>query len=152
RQRSGETRSARWWGSAAPAPPGTSTAQAQTAQREHVVRPGESLWSIAAAECASPLYWRDIAGLNGIEHPALIHPGTVLRLPAACEVPKYVAYVVGPGDTLSRIAQREYGAAGAWEAIWQTNRGSVMSDGRSFTDPALIMPGWTLRLPTRPGP
>src|SRR5207247_1661905 len=24
--------------------------------------------------------------------------------------------------------------------------------GRTFTDPALILPGWTLRLPTRPGP
>jgi hypothetical protein len=116
------------------------------------VRPGESLWSIAAAECASPLYWRDIADLNGIEHPALIRPGTVLRLPATCEVPEHVAYVVAPGDTLSRIAQREYGAAGAWEAIWQANRGSVMSDSRTFSDPALILPGWTLRLPTRPDP
>src|SRR5207244_7353990 len=124
----------------------------QSAPREHVVRPGESLWSIAAAECASPLYWRDIADLNRIEHPALIHPGTVLRLPAACEVPEHVAYVVAPGDTLSRIAQREYGAAGAWGAIWQENRGSVMSDGRTSSDPALILPGRTLRLPTRPGP
>lgn len=139
-------------GAPPPASPGTPTAETQTAQRDHVVRPGESLWSIAAAECASPLYWRDIADLNGIEHPALIHPGTVLRLPAACEVPEHVAYVVAPGDTLSRIAQREYGAAGAWEAVWQANRGSVMSDGRSFSDPALILPGWTLRLPTRPGP
>jgi DNA-binding SARP family transcriptional activator/LysM repeat protein len=138
-------------GAPPPASLGTPTAETQTAQREHVVRPGESLWSIAAAECASPLYWRDIADLNGIEHPALIHPGTVLRIPAACEVPEHVAYVVAPGDTLSRIAQREYGAAGAWEAIWQANRGVVMSDGRTFSDPALILPGWTLRLPTRPG-
>jgi DNA-binding SARP family transcriptional activator len=138
-------------GAPAPAPLGTPTAETQTAQREHVVRPDESLWSIAA-ECASPLYWRDIAELNGIEHPALIHPGTVLRLPAACEVPENVAYVVAPGDTLSRIAQREYGAAGAWGAIWQANRGSVMSDGRTFADPALILPGWMLRLPTKPDP
>ncbi|HEX9530942.1 MAG TPA: LysM peptidoglycan-binding domain-containing protein, partial [Acidimicrobiales bacterium] len=115
------------------------------------MRRGESLWSIAAAECASPLYWRDIADLNAVEHPALIHPGTVLRLPAACEVPEHVAYVVAPGDTLSRIAQREYGIGGAWEAIWHANRGSVMSDGRTFTDPGLILPGWTLRLPTWPG-
>src|SRR5207302_7953764 len=76
----------------------------------------------------------------------------LLRLPAACELPEHVAYVVAPGDTLSRIAQREYGAAGAWGAIWQENRGSVMSDGRTSSDPALILPGWTLRLPTRPGP
>jgi hypothetical protein len=62
-------------GAPPPAPPGTPTAETQTAQREHVVHPGESLWSIAAAECASPLYWRDIADLNGIEHPALIPPG-----------------------------------------------------------------------------
>lgn len=139
-------------GAPPPRPPGTPSAETQTAQREHVVRPGESLWSIAAAECTSPLYWRDIADLNTIEHPALIHPGMVLRLPAGCEVPEHVAYVVAPGDTLSRIAQREYGAAGAWEAVWRANRGLVMSDGRTFSDPGLILPGWTLRLPTRPGP
>ena len=53
---------------------------------------------------APALYWRDIADLNGIEHPALIHPGTVLRLPVGCEVPEHVAYIVVPGDTLGAIA------------------------------------------------
>ncbi|HEX9529590.1 MAG TPA: LysM peptidoglycan-binding domain-containing protein, partial [Acidimicrobiales bacterium] len=139
-------------GAAPPRAPAAPGSQAQAAQREHVVRSGESLWSIAAAECGSPLYWRDIADLNGVQHPGLIYPGTTMRLPAPCEVPEHQAYVVAAGDTLSRIAQREYGAAGTWEAIWRANRGAVMHDGRTFTDPGVILPGWTLRLPTHPGP
>jgi DNA-binding SARP family transcriptional activator len=74
--------------------------------------------------------------------------GTTLRLPAACEVSEYRLYVVEPGDSLTKIAQCEYGTARAAMAIREANLGMTMSDGRRFSDPNLIYPGWTIRLPT----
>jgi DNA-binding SARP family transcriptional activator/LysM repeat protein len=116
--------------------------------REHVVRQGETLWEVAATECGSPLYWRDIAEENGVADPTRLEAGTKLTLPAACEVPEYRPYVVEPGDSLTRVARREYGTATAASAIWEVNRDRVMADGRTFSDPNKIYPDWTLRLPT----
>jgi nucleoid-associated protein YgaU len=49
-------------------------------------------------------------------------------------------YVVAKGDSLSKIAQREYGDAKQWTRIFEANRDSIQ-------DPDLIHPGQTLRLP-----
>ncbi len=49
-------------------------------------------------------------------------------------------YVVVPGDSLSKIAKREYGDAAAWTRIFEANRDTI-------TNPDLIHPGQTLRLP-----
>ncbi len=47
---------------------------------------------------------------------------------------------VGPGDTLAKIALREYGDEGKWELIYEANR-------RTVDDPDSIYPGMELRLP-----
>jgi nucleoid-associated protein YgaU len=49
-------------------------------------------------------------------------------------------YVVVKGDSLSKIAQREYGDAKQWTRIFEANRDII-------TDPDLIHPGQALRLP-----
>ena len=49
-------------------------------------------------------------------------------------------YVVVPGDSLSKIAKQEYGDAAAWTRIFEANRDTI-------TNPDLIHPGQTLRLP-----
>ena len=49
-------------------------------------------------------------------------------------------YVVAKGDSLSAIAQREYGDAQEWRRIYDANRDTIK-------DPDLIYPGQTLRLP-----
>jgi nucleoid-associated protein YgaU len=49
-------------------------------------------------------------------------------------------YVVTKGDSLSAIAQREYGDAQEWRRIYDANRDTIK-------DPDLIYPGQTLRLP-----
>ncbi len=49
-------------------------------------------------------------------------------------------YVVVSGDSLSKIAKREYGDANAWHRIFEANRDTIK-------DPDLIHPGQTLRLP-----
>jgi peptidoglycan hydrolase-like protein with peptidoglycan-binding domain len=51
----------------------------QAARRVHVVRPGESFFSIAQRYRVSP--WR-LAGENGLRLDRVIHPGARLRLPA----------------------------------------------------------------------
>jgi nucleoid-associated protein YgaU len=49
-------------------------------------------------------------------------------------------YIVVKGDSLSKIAKREYGDAMQWTRIYEANRESIK-------DPNLIYPGQTLRLP-----
>lgn len=49
-------------------------------------------------------------------------------------------YVVKEGDSLSKIAKREYGDADDWRKIFEANRDVIK-------DPDLIYPGQTLKLP-----
>ena len=50
------------------------------------------------------------------------------------------SYTVRKGDTLSEIAERHYGKASQWHAIFDANRDSI-------DDPDKIFPGQVLRLP-----
>jgi nucleoid-associated protein YgaU len=45
------------------------------------------------------------------------------------------------GDSLSKIAKREYGDAGKWHAIYEANRDKIK-------DPDLIHPGQVLNIPS----
>ncbi|MEW5989445.1 MAG: LysM domain-containing protein, partial [Chloroflexota bacterium] len=81
----------------APLPPATYT-----------VRPGEYLTQIAQN---LGLDWQEIARLNGLAWPYVVHPGQVLQLPAAGTVEVVIGagpetYVTQPGDTLASIAQQ----------------------------------------------
>ena len=49
-------------------------------------------------------------------------------------------YAVQPGDTLSHIAQKHYGNASRWHAIFAANRDQI-------DNPDLIHPGQVLKLP-----
>ena len=51
-------------------------------------------------------------------------------------------YVVKAGDSLSKIAKREYGDAGAWKAIFEANKDQIK-------DPNLIHPGQKLKIPPK---
>jgi nucleoid-associated protein YgaU len=50
------------------------------------------------------------------------------------------SYTVRKGDSLSKIALREYGDAQQWHRIFEANRDSI-------DNPDLIHPGQVLRLP-----
>jgi nucleoid-associated protein YgaU len=56
-------------------------------------------------------------------------------------------HLVVPGDTLSGIAEQHLGDADAWPTVFDENVGREMGDGRTFTDPHLIVPGWTIDIP-----
>jgi nucleoid-associated protein YgaU len=60
--------------------------------------------------------------------------------PAAPAAPAQRTYTVAKGDTLSAIAQREYGAASKWKAIYEANRDTI-------SDPDRIQPGQVLKIP-----
>jgi len=49
-------------------------------------------------------------------------------------------YVVVRGDSLSKIAQREYGDANKWRTIYEANKDIIK-------DPDLIYPGQQLKIP-----
>ena len=49
-------------------------------------------------------------------------------------------HVVAAGESLSKIAEQEYGDAKQWRRIYDANRDTVK-------DPDLIYPGQTLKLP-----
>ncbi len=49
-------------------------------------------------------------------------------------------YTVVSGDSLSKIAQREYGDASKWREIYEANRDKIQ-------DPDLIYPGQVLTIP-----
>jgi len=77
-------------------------------------------------------------------HDDFLCPGWVLTLPALDEG----TYTVRPGDTLSSIAREHLDDETQWPAIFEASRHSTQPDGGHLVDPDLILPGWTLTLPT----
>jgi len=65
-------------------------------------------------------------------------------LPAGAAMARPVT--VAPGDTLWSISERELGAGEQWHQIWERNHGEMFG-ARTFDDPNLILPGWTLEIP-----
>ena len=51
-------------------------------------------------------------------------------------------YTVAAGDSLSKIAKREYGDGNAWNRIYEANRDIIKN-------PDLIYPGQTLKIPAK---
>jgi hypothetical protein len=50
--------------------------------KQHVVKRGDTLSSIAAEKFGDPARWRPIARENGLDNPLAIYPGQVLVIPA----------------------------------------------------------------------
>lgn len=69
-------------------------------------------------------------------------PGTGVGAPdtSATSTATGRVYVVVSGDSLSKIAKREYGDAQKWPTIYEANRSIIKN-------PDLIYPGQELRIP-----
>lgn len=136
-----------------PPPPATAQNPAAVGEREYTVRPGDSLWSIAAGQLgAGGLYEQIVAAnpdvLGG--QVSLIQPGWVLRLPAGdrgAAAPATV--VVQRGDTLASLAGEYLGARNRYPEIAAVSAPITQPGGVHLEDPDVIGVGWTLAIPNR---
>lgn len=122
----------------------------------------DTYWDIAATHCGGGENWTQIWDLNRgraqrdgtvMNDPGLLKPGWTVQLPAALAPPALVsaahvdAVTVHPNDTLSTIT-REQGLPD-WHQAWEASKNMAEPDGQTFTDPNLIRPGWTVKIPTQ---
>ncbi len=134
--------------------------QATAPMIEYTVAPGDYLWDIARRIYGDGSRYIDIFEFNRdrvmangerFSDPRLIRTGWVLDLPLPAVnltvADDTVSYRVRSGDHLWGIADRFLGDGFRWVEIWERNGGGAMADGRRFTDPNLIHPGWVLELP-----
>jgi nucleoid-associated protein YgaU len=133
------------------------------------VRPGDTPWSIAEQHLGDGMRWRELWDLNHQTaqadgsmwvDPKRIDVGWRLDLPPDATAVSGAdhrepttaptgenTYIVQPGDTLSGIALAELGNAADTDALFAANAGRPQPDGRTLSDPNLIVPGWTIVLP-----
>lgn len=130
----------------------------QVETKTYVVQPGDSLYSIAEHLLGDGSKFKEIANLNyGVQQAdggALteshwIQPGWKLQVPAhsVTGTPDHV--VVQHGDTLEDIAAKHLGDANRWPEIFKASTGITQPGGAHLTDPDLILPGWTINIPTQ---
>jgi len=139
---------------------------------------GDSPWSLAERHLGDGLRWRELWDLNrGVPQADgrawvvedQIDISWQIRLPAdAVGIPSPESgdpaggggsaaspgeHLVLQGDTLREIADAELGDPERYPEIFEASQTIEQPGGARLTDPDLILPGWTLRLPdTSPAP
>jgi nucleoid-associated protein YgaU len=105
------------------------------------VQRGDSLWKLAEQHLGNGTRWHELAELNPeIGDPNVIHVGDSIRLaPQSQETQSAKRFIVRAGDTLSSVAQTEFGNARAFPCIASANPNLRTAD--------LIFPGQSLVLP-----
>jgi nucleoid-associated protein YgaU len=78
-----------------------------------------------------------VAGGSSTARPA-DKPAAAQAAPNVADAEK--SYTVVAGDTLSKIAKREYGDASKWHRIYEANKETIKN-------PDLIYPGQTFKIP-----
>jgi len=79
-----------------------------------------------------------VAGGSSTARPADIPAAASPATPNVVETER--TYTVVAGDTLSKIAKREYGDASKWHRIYEANKDTIKN-------PDLIYPGQTFKIP-----
>jgi len=118
------------------------TQPAESAQRTHIVQPGEMLSTIAAAAYGSSRKWKLIAEANPNINPNRLAPGTKLVIPAltapnessavtaSATIDSRTQYEVQPNDSLYRISMKLYGKADHVDKLYEDNKDAIGSDPR----------------------
>ena len=107
-----------------------------------VVKPGDSLWKIAAEKLGKGLRWHDFLAVN----PAIIDAnriavGSQIYLPAGVSpIRTTMSITVHKGDTLSNIAKTQLGHASLWACIAHANP-AVQDANLIYEGQSLLLPG-----------
>src|SRR5216684_5613920 len=111
-----------------------------------VVKPGDSLWKIAAEKLGKGLRWHDLLAVNpGIVDANHIAIGSQIYLPAGVSSIRTATKItVHKGDTLSKIARTQLGHASLWACIAHANPAvqdvNLIFEGQSVLIPASCEP------------
>jgi len=111
-----------------------------------VVKPGDSLWKIAAEKLGKGLRWHDLLAVNpGIVDANHIAVGSQIYLPAGVSpLRTAMSITVHKYDTLSKIARTQLGHASLWACIAHANPAvrdaNVVFEGQSLFIPANCEP------------
>ena len=107
----------------------------------YIVEPGDTLWSIAERFFGDGNRYKEIAELNNLADPNIIHAGQELviqRVSDGDEEESLPAdYIVQEGDTLWSIAERAYGDGSKYTELAEKN---------GLGNPELIYPGQRIML------
>ncbi|MCH7229954.1 LysM peptidoglycan-binding domain-containing protein [Glycomyces sp. L485] len=147
----------------------TATEDETPTERRHTVTTGQTLWTIAAAYYGDPQRYPVIFEANqGRVFPDgrtftrsdRIHPGWDLIIPDLAandetdrsDTAASTTVIVGPYTTLWSLAVKYLGDGTRWPEIFEANQGRTFADGRTLTDPDLIIDGWELIIPAPAAP
>ena len=141
------------------------TPSAEHTAQTYTVQAGDSLWAIAQQYLGDGNRYEEIIELNRdtpqpggytVGQRSGIDPGMVLTLPAAAVTDVAPAAAdeertIVAGDTLWDIAEDELGAGERYTEIYNASSLITQADGQHLSDPNLILPGWTVVIPTETG-
>ena len=115
------------------------------------VREGDNLWDLAQTFLGDGNRYHELVELNRHivgDNPGFLEQGWVLKIPGTHDAGHTTqAYVVEHGDTLEDIAATHLGDPNRWPEIFQASSAITQPDGRHITNPDLILPGYTVRIP-----
>ncbi len=100
---------------------------------EYIVQPGDTLGKISLKLFNTVHKWQNLAQLNDLKNPNVLHPGDAIKFEKSDVTEKFLAnqnhkskqFTVKKGDTLSKIAQTVLGSAAAWKYLWAFNKDKV---------------------------
>lgn len=104
----------------------------------YIVRPGDTLWSIALEYYVDPYSYDKIAEYNNINDATVIYPGKKIMFPGKIVNRDYIV-TVKKGETLWGIAGRIYGDHNMWKFLAGYNGIDI--------EKRIVWPGMKLRVP-----
>jgi nucleoid-associated protein YgaU len=123
-----------------PAAPAANSVNPVAGMRTVTVRAGDTLWRIAQENLGRGSRWHEVLAANpSMTSPEALKAGMQINLPVDERAPRKSRVKVGSGDTLSKIAQAQYGRAGYWRCIAEANP-TVNDANRIYEGEELILP------------
>jgi len=118
-----------------------STFAKTSSQHTVTMQRGDSLWKLAQENLGRGSRWQELLTANpSIVDPTCIAAGTEIVIPAkVVGLKSDLKVTVQQGDTLSRIAQSNYGLGAAWRCIAQANP-EIADANRIYEGQQLLLP------------